>query len=94
VGGDHRNPQTLLAANYPVMVESVTSLNPDDALGPNDDLWAAHYLLLTGYDDTKQEFTVQDSYRGPDDHLLRPARRRVETVQQPVHGDVLHAIRR
>jgi uncharacterized protein YvpB len=56
----------LLAANYPVMVESVTSLNPDDALGPTDDLWAAHYLLLTGYDDSKQEFVVQDSYRGPD----------------------------
>lgn len=66
VGGDIELLKRLLAANYPVMVESVTSLNPDDALGPSDDLWAAHYLLLTGYDDTKQEFTVQDSYRGPD----------------------------
>lgn len=66
VGGDIETLKRLLAANYPVMVESVTALNPDDALGPTDDLWAAHYLLLTGYDDTKQEFTVQDSYRGPD----------------------------
>lgn len=66
VGGTIEILKRLLAANYPVMVESVTSLNPDDALGPNDDLWAAHYLLLTGYDDAAQEFTVQDSYRGPD----------------------------
>lgn len=65
VGGDLETLKRLLAANYPVMVESVTSLNPGDALGPADDLWAAHYLLLTGYDDTKQEFTVQDPYRGP-----------------------------
>ena len=56
----------LLAANYPVVVESVTSLDPNDALGPNDDLWAAHYLLLTGYDDATQEFTIQDSYHGAD----------------------------
>ncbi|WKZ37727.1 MAG: C39 family peptidase [Anaerolineales bacterium] len=66
VGGSIDTLKRLLAANYPVMVESVTSLNPGDALGPADDLWAAHYLLLTGYDDIKQEFTVQDSYRGPD----------------------------
>jgi hypothetical protein len=66
VGGTIEILKRLLAANYPVMVESVTALNPEDALGPTDDLWAAHYLLLTGYDDTKQEFTVQDSYRGPD----------------------------
>jgi len=66
VGGTIELLKRLLAANYPVMVESVTSLNPADALGPADDLWAAHYLLLTGYDDTKQEFTIQDSYHGPD----------------------------
>lgn len=66
VGGDIMLLKRLLAANYPVMVESVTSLNPGDALGPNDDLWAAHYLLITGYDDIKQEFTVQDPYHGPD----------------------------
>jgi tetratricopeptide (TPR) repeat protein len=28
--------------------------------------WAAHYLLLTGYDDTAQVFVAQDSNRGPD----------------------------
>lgn len=66
VGGTIEILKRLLAANYPVIVESVTSLNPADALGPTDDLWAAHYLLLTGYNDMTQEFTVQDSYRGPD----------------------------
>ena len=54
----------LIAARYPVMIEGTTSLDPNDALGPNDDLWAAHYLLLTGYDDATQSFTAQDSYHG------------------------------
>jgi tetratricopeptide (TPR) repeat protein len=66
VGGNIELLKRLLAANYPVIVESVTSLNPADALGPTDDLWAAHYILLTGYDDATQEFTIQDSYHGPD----------------------------
>jgi hypothetical protein len=64
VGGSVDTLKRLIAANYPVIVESVTSLDPNDALGPNDDLWAAHYLLLTAYDDATQEFTVQDSYHG------------------------------
>ena len=66
VAGDLTTLKKLLAARYPVIVESVTSLDPNDALGPNDDLWAAHYLLLTGYDDTTQTFTIQDSYHGAD----------------------------
>jgi tetratricopeptide (TPR) repeat protein len=66
VGGNIETLKRLIAANYPVMVESVTSLDPNDALGPSDDLWAAHYLLLTGYDDATQSFTVQDSYHGSD----------------------------
>ncbi|MFZ5911945.1 MAG: C39 family peptidase [Chloroflexota bacterium] len=66
VAGDLETLKRLLAANYPVIVESVTSLDPNDALGPTDDLWAAHYLLLTGYDDAARAFTVQDSYHGAD----------------------------
>lgn len=66
VGGNLETLKRLLAANYPVIIESVTALNPGDALGPTDDLWAAHYLLITAYDDSTQEFTVQDSYHGPD----------------------------
>lgn len=66
VGGSIDLLRRMLAANYPVIVEGTTALDPNDALGPNDDLWAAHYLLLTGYDDTAQTFTVQDSYHGAD----------------------------
>lgn len=66
VGGSIETLKRLIASNYPVIVESVTSLDPNDALGPTDDLWAAHYLLLTGYDDSTQSFTIQDSYHGAD----------------------------
>jgi tetratricopeptide (TPR) repeat protein len=66
VGGDLETLKRLLAAGYPVIVEGTTSLNPDDTGWPDDDLWAAHYLLLTAYDDNTQTFTVQDTYRGPD----------------------------
>lgn len=66
VAGDLTILKRLLAARYPVIIEGVTDLDPNDALGPSDDLWAAHYLLLTGYDDAAQTFTVQDSYRGAD----------------------------
>jgi tetratricopeptide (TPR) repeat protein len=64
VGGNIETLKRLIAANYPVIVESVTALDPNDALGPDDDLWAAHYILLTGYDDNAQTFTIQDSYHG------------------------------
>jgi tetratricopeptide (TPR) repeat protein len=66
VGGDLSTLKRLLAENYPVIVESTTSLDPNDALGSNDDLWAAHYLLLTGYDDATQNFIAQDTYHGAD----------------------------
>ena len=66
VGGDLNTLKRLLAANYPVIIEGTTSLNPDDTGWPDDDLWAAHYLLLTAYDDSTQTFTVQDTYHGPD----------------------------
>ena len=66
VGGDLETLKRLLAANYPVIVEATTSLNPGDTGWPDDDLWAAHYLLLTAYDDATQTFIAQDTYRGPD----------------------------
>ncbi|MBN2119025.1 MAG: C39 family peptidase [Anaerolineales bacterium] len=66
VGGDLDTLKRLIAAAYPVIIEGTTSLHPDDTGWPDDDLWAAHYLLLTGYDDATQTFTAQDPYRGPD----------------------------
>ena len=64
VNGNITTLKRLIAARYPTIIEGTTSLDPNDALGPNDDLWAAHYLLITGYDDAAQTFTVQDSYHG------------------------------
>ena len=66
VGGDLETLKRLIAASYPAIIEGTTALNPDDTGWPDDDLWAAHYLLLTGYDDTTETFTVQDPYRGAD----------------------------
>ncbi len=56
----------LLAKNHPVIIESATQLEPSDGLGPNDDRWSAHYLLITGYDEAQQVFIAQDPLRGPD----------------------------
>ena len=69
VGGNLDTLKRLIAAGYPVIIEGTTSLNPDDTGWPDDDLWAAHYLLLTGYDDATQTFTAQDPYRGPDKQM-------------------------
>lgn len=66
VAGNINLLKQLLAAHYPVIVEEASTLNPQDANGPNDDLWDAHYLLITGYDDTAKVLTAQDPLRGPD----------------------------
>jgi tetratricopeptide (TPR) repeat protein len=63
VGGDVELLKKLVAAGFPVMIEE--SFLFDQPYWPNDDLWAAHYLLLTGYDDSTQSFTGQDSFHGP-----------------------------
>ncbi len=66
VGGDLETLKRLIAAGYPVIIEGTTALNPDDTGWPDDDLWAAHFLLLNGYDDSTQTFLAQDTYRGAD----------------------------
>jgi tetratricopeptide (TPR) repeat protein len=69
VGGDLQLLQSLLAAQYPVIVEAATKIDPQDAAGPMDDLWAAHYLLITGYDNSTRLLTAQDPLRGADRHI-------------------------
>jgi tetratricopeptide (TPR) repeat protein len=64
VGGNIDLLKKFIAAGIPVMVEE--SFKSDVAYWPNDDLWAAHYNLITGYDDASQTFTSQDSYYGAD----------------------------
>ena len=69
VAGDIQLLKRLLAANYPVIIEEASTLAPQDANGPNDDLWDGHYLLITGYDDSARVFIAQDSNQytgGPD----------------------------
>lgn len=62
VGGDLALLKQFLAAGIPVMIEE--SFYFEEPFWPNDDLWAAHYFLLTGYDDPSQKFIGQDSFYG------------------------------
>lgn len=64
VGGDIELLKKFIAAGIPVVVEA--SFYFEAPYWPNDDLWAAHYLLVTAYDDASGVFTVQDTYYGPD----------------------------
>lgn len=56
IGGTMELLKHLLAAGYPVIIEKGYEVSD---LG-----WMGHYLLLVGYDDTKQEFLSFDSYLG------------------------------
>ncbi|PWH15557.1 MAG: hypothetical protein DDG59_11280 [Anaerolineae bacterium] len=62
VGGNLTLLKRLLAAGFPVMIEE--SFYFETPFYPNDDLWAAHYNLLTGYDEVTQTFISQNSYYG------------------------------
>ncbi len=63
VGGTVDLLKKFIATGTPVMIEE--SFVDDAPAWPNDDLWAGHYLLVTGYDDATGLFTAQDSFRGP-----------------------------
>lgn len=58
-GGDEQLLKTLLANNFPVMIESGYDPEPE-RLG-----WMGHYLLLVAYDDNLGAFNSYDSYLGP-----------------------------
>ncbi|MBL8056303.1 MAG: C39 family peptidase [Anaerolineales bacterium] len=57
VGGTLERVQALLAAGFPVILET-TLLLPEKG-------WEGHYTLVTGYSDEHAQFTTQDSLRGP-----------------------------
>lgn len=65
-GGDLNLIKRLIAAGFPVIVEK--SYYEADYTGKVD--WLGHYLFTTGYDDTQQAFTVQDSYVKPGNNIL------------------------
>jgi len=67
VGGDLETLKKLIAAGIPVMIEE--TFKTDRQYWPEDDRWAGHYLLITGYDDGEQMFTVHDTERGPNQKL-------------------------
>jgi tetratricopeptide (TPR) repeat protein len=67
VGGDLDLLKQFLAAGIPVMLEE--SFYFDEPYWVNDDLWAAHYLLVTGYDDAAGVMIGQDSFHGPDQRI-------------------------
>jgi tetratricopeptide (TPR) repeat protein len=62
VGAELETLKRFLAAGYPVVIEKSLVLPPNEGGGG----WAAHYVLLTGYDDEQQEFVTQDTYDGAD----------------------------
>lgn len=59
VGGDLEILKAFISAGFPVIVEKGYE-------GPNFDGWMGHYRVVNGYDEAKQQFVVQDSYKGPD----------------------------
>ncbi len=63
VGGDLERLKAFLAAGMPIMIEEGMTL--EQGYWRNDDRWAGHYLLLTGYEDGKGAFIAQDSFYGP-----------------------------
>ncbi|MCD6356448.1 MAG: C39 family peptidase [Anaerolineaceae bacterium] len=67
VGGDIDTLKHVIAAGIPVMIEE--TFTTDRKYWPGDDQWSGHYLLITGYDDSVNEFTVHDSEKGPNQRL-------------------------
>jgi hypothetical protein len=65
-GGDINTVRRLLAGGFPVVAEK--GYYERDALGVVS--WMGHYQFITGYDDTKREVIVQDTYNdGPNFHI-------------------------
>jgi hypothetical protein len=62
VGGTTTLLRQFIAAGMPVVIEEGFYLQ--ESYWPNDDRWAGHYLLITGYDDATQTFVTQDSFLG------------------------------
>lgn len=56
IGGNLQLLKSLLAADFPVIVEK--------GFEPEGEDWMGHYLFLIGYDDTQAVFLTYDSYLG------------------------------
>jgi hypothetical protein len=60
VGGDFETIKNFVAAGFPVLVEKGFE-------GARFDGWMGHYEVISGYDDSLEEFFVYDSFIGPVD---------------------------
>jgi tetratricopeptide (TPR) repeat protein len=60
VGADPETLKRFLAAGYPVIIEESLVLPESEGGGG----WAAHYTLLTGYENASRQFMTQDTYHG------------------------------
>lgn len=65
-GGDQETLQRLLAAGYPVIIETGLLLSEWEG-------WMGHYLTLIGYDLNEGHFISLDTFRGPWDGSGRAA---------------------
>lgn len=63
VGGSMDTLRKFLSNGIPVIIEETFMTDRDYLI--NDDRWAGHYLLLTGYDDAARQVTTQDVLLGP-----------------------------
>ncbi|MCJ7622418.1 MAG: C39 family peptidase, partial [Anaerolineaceae bacterium] len=62
VGGNIDLIRKVISAGMPILIEE--SMYLEEQFWFNDDRWAGHYLLVTGYDDVRQVFIAQDSFIG------------------------------
>jgi hypothetical protein len=61
VNGDVETVKRFVAAGYPVLIEKGYYCEKGERCSG----WFGHYSVVTGYDDAKQVFVTQDSFRGP-----------------------------
>ncbi len=98
VGGTTALLRRFLAAGIPVMIEETFIMA--ESYWPNDDRWAGHYLLVTGYDDSLGVFTAQDSFIAPNirvsyqdlDHNWQSFNRVFILVYPPEQEDTVKSI--
>ncbi|MGD2156550.1 MAG: C39 family peptidase [Anaerolineales bacterium] len=65
VGGDLETIKRFVAAGFPVLVEKGFE-------GARFDGWMGHYEVVSGYDDSQEEFFVYDSFVGPENAFPIP----------------------
>jgi tetratricopeptide (TPR) repeat protein len=65
VGGNITVLKSLLAHNFPVMIE--------ESIQPEGEGWMGHYVLMIGYDDAQQRFLTYDSFLGYNQGDGRPS---------------------